>query len=72
MEPGENIIEIQFSQLSLTDDALKSMCHSEPIVFVTMEFFDFEMQTTPMLHGPEYILIYIKSGIVFITSGEVN
>lgn len=54
-----NITEltIRFSKLVLTEAGLQLSKSMKPVLFLSVEFFDFELQTTPLLQGPEYIIL---------------
>lgn len=56
LERGQNLFEIHISSLSLTNDGLRALKDSNPSTFVTWTFYEFELQTTPILKGskPRY------------------
>ena len=56
LERGQNIFEIHITRLSLSEEATKLMKELEPSTFCTIEFFEHELQTTPIIKGtkPEY------------------
>jgi hypothetical protein len=49
------MITLRFSKITVSEEALKLMESARPLLFVAVEFFDFELMTTPQLQGPEYI-----------------
>uniref|UniRef100_A0A914UVK1 RPGR-interacting protein 1 first C2 domain-containing protein n=1 Tax=Plectus sambesii TaxID=2011161 RepID=A0A914UVK1_9BILA len=53
LEAGQSLLEIKLTKLTLTDLGLKWMSSTQPTIFLTIEFFDFEIQFTPMIQGPE-------------------
>lgn len=56
LERGQNIFEIHITRLALSEEGLKLMKELEPSTFCTIEFFEHELQTTPIIKGtkPEY------------------
>jgi len=51
LERGQNIIEIHIGKVLITKEGLVTFGNAEPITFVTFEFFEFEMQATPVVKG---------------------
>ena len=49
---------LRMTKLNITDAGLKVMGSIEPTVFISLEFFDFELQTTPLIQGPEAVFDY--------------
>ncbi|XP_052059742.1 protein fantom-like isoform X5 [Mytilus californianus] len=56
LERGQNLFEIHIHKISLSDDGLKILGDDEPLLFCTWEFFEYEIQSTPVLRGarPEF------------------
>ncbi|XP_051024488.1 protein fantom [Acomys russatus] len=56
LERGENLFEIHISKVSLSSEVLRASGDKEPVTFCTYAFYDFELQTTPIVRGlhPEY------------------
>ncbi|VDH99812.1 protein fantom [Mytilus galloprovincialis] len=56
LERGQNLFEIHIQKISLSDDGLKILGDDEPLLFCTWEFFEYEIQSTPVLRGarPEF------------------
>ncbi|XP_076110467.1 protein fantom-like isoform X7 [Mytilus galloprovincialis] len=56
LERGQNLFEIHIQMISLSDDGLKILGDDEPLLFCTWEFFEYEIQSTPVLRGarPEF------------------
>ena len=56
LERGQNLFEIHVHKVNLSDDGLKIIGDEEPSLFCTWEFFEFEIQSTPVVRGakPEY------------------
>ncbi|KAL5022687.1 hypothetical protein ScPMuIL_001842 [Solemya velum] len=52
----ENLFEIHVHKVNLSADGLKQMKDEDPSIFCTWEFFEFEIQATPVMRGtrPEY------------------
>ena len=51
LERGQNIFEIQIKRVILTDEALRLLKDNEPSTLCTIEFFEHELQTTPIVKG---------------------
>ncbi|XP_021379190.1 protein fantom-like isoform X5 [Mizuhopecten yessoensis] len=56
LERGQNLFEIHVQKVCLSDEGVKQIGDDEPSVFCTWEFFEFEIQSTPVLKGsrPEF------------------
>lgn len=56
LERGQNIFEIHIDKVILSQEAMKEFEDDEPVTFVTYEFFEHELQTTPVVKGtrPEF------------------
>lgn len=52
LERGQNLFEIHVHKVSLSDDGMKILGDEEPSLFCTWEFFEFEIQSTPVVRGP--------------------
>ena len=48
---GENVFEIHVGRMNLTNQGLDLFTESQPTLFVSYEFFEYEIQTTPVSHG---------------------
>nr|XP_034975188.1 protein fantom isoform X1 [Zootoca vivipara]XP_034975189.1 protein fantom isoform X1 [Zootoca vivipara]XP_034975190.1 protein fantom isoform X1 [Zootoca vivipara] len=51
LERGENLFEIHISRVMFSAEAAKSFGDQEPTTFCTYAFYDFELQTTPVVRG---------------------
>ncbi|XP_063293436.1 protein fantom [Pelobates fuscus] len=51
LERGENLFEIHISKVTFSPAASQSFGDQEPATFCTYAFYDFEMQTTPVVRG---------------------
>ncbi|KAL8619480.1 hypothetical protein ACOMHN_011831 [Nucella lapillus] len=51
LERGQNLFEIHISKVSLSEDAVRHIGDEEPSLFCTFEFFEFEIQSTPVVRG---------------------
>ncbi|XP_043844407.1 protein fantom isoform X4 [Dromiciops gliroides] len=51
LERGENLFEIHISKLTLSSEAIQASGDQEPSTFCTYAFYDFELQTTPVVSG---------------------
>jgi protein fantom len=56
LERGQNIFEIHLTKLTLSDEAIRILNETDPSTFCTIEFFEHELQTTPVVQGrkPEF------------------
>nr|XP_045008872.1 protein fantom isoform X1 [Jaculus jaculus]XP_045008877.1 protein fantom isoform X1 [Jaculus jaculus] len=56
LERGENLFEIHISKVTFSSEVLQASGDKEPVTFCTYAFYDFELQTTPIVRGfhPEY------------------
>ncbi|XP_023386407.1 protein fantom isoform X2 [Pteropus vampyrus] len=56
LERGENLFEIHISKVTFSSEVLQASGDKEPVTFCTYAFYDFELQTTPVVRGlhPEY------------------
>ncbi|XP_062566792.1 protein fantom-like [Saccostrea cucullata] len=52
LERGQNLFEIHVQKVSLSPEAIKLLGDEEALIFCTWEFFEFEIQSTPVLKGP--------------------
>ncbi|CAG9536377.1 unnamed protein product [Cercopithifilaria johnstoni] len=52
-EMETNELMLHLSRIVLTSHGLSKIGTVRPIIFLAIEFYDFELQTTPMLNGPE-------------------
>nr|KAG5707913.1 hypothetical protein BaRGS_031644 [Batillaria attramentaria] len=51
LERGQNLFEVHIQKVNLSEDAIRHIGDEEPAVFCTWEFFEFEIQSTPVLRG---------------------
>ncbi|XP_073432251.1 protein fantom [Dendrobates tinctorius] len=56
LQRGENLLEIHISKAAFSPAAINSFGDQEPATFCTYAFYDFELQTTPVVRGvqPSY------------------
>ncbi|XP_008828294.1 protein fantom isoform X1 [Nannospalax galili] len=56
LERGENLFEITINKVTFSSEVLQASREKEPVTFCTYAFYDFELQTTPIVRGlhPEY------------------
>uniref|UniRef100_A0A8C8RJJ5 RPGRIP1 like n=1 Tax=Pelusios castaneus TaxID=367368 RepID=A0A8C8RJJ5_9SAUR len=56
LERGENLFEIHISKVIFSTEAVHAFGDKEPATFCTYAFYEFELQTTPVVHGlnPSY------------------
>ena len=51
LERGQNLFEIHVSKVTLSAEALRLLGDDEPSLFCTWEFFEYEIQSTPVIRG---------------------
>ncbi|OCT84240.1 hypothetical protein XELAEV_18022384mg [Xenopus laevis] len=51
LERGENLLEIHISKIAFSPTAIETFGDHEPATFCTFAFYDFELQTTPVVRG---------------------
>ncbi|KAM8799256.1 protein fantom [Eudromia elegans] len=51
LERGENLFEVHISKVTFSPEAMQAFGDEEPATFCTYAFYDFELQTTPVVHG---------------------
>ncbi|KAL3860281.1 hypothetical protein ACJMK2_010423 [Sinanodonta woodiana] len=56
LERGQNLFEIHVHKVILSQEAIKLIGDEDPALFCTWEFFEYEIQSTPVLRGssPEF------------------
>lgn len=56
LQRGENLLEIHIARAAFSPAAATSFGDQEPATFCTYAFYDFELQTTPVVRGlqPSY------------------
>ena len=56
LEWGENLFEIHINKVTFSSKVLQASGDKEPVTFCTYAFYDFVLQTTPIVWGlhPEY------------------
>ncbi|KAF6079270.1 RPGRIP1 like [Phyllostomus discolor] len=52
LERGENLLEIHINKVAFSSEVLQASGDREPATFCTYAFYDFELQTTPVVRGP--------------------
>lgn len=48
-----NELTLRLNKLLINEKGLKITKSIKPMLFISLEFFDFELQTTPIINGPE-------------------
>ncbi|NWX82077.1 FTM protein, partial [Nothoprocta pentlandii] len=51
LERGENLFEVHISKVMFSPEAVQAFGAEEPATFCTYAFYDFELQTTPVVRG---------------------
>uniref|UniRef100_A0A8C4SRI3 RPGRIP1 like n=1 Tax=Erpetoichthys calabaricus TaxID=27687 RepID=A0A8C4SRI3_ERPCA len=64
LERGENLFEIHISKASFSPEALQSFGDQEPVTFCTYAFYDFELQSTPVVQGSQPVYDFTSQYIV--------
>uniref|UniRef100_A0A915CSP8 RPGR-interacting protein 1 first C2 domain-containing protein n=1 Tax=Ditylenchus dipsaci TaxID=166011 RepID=A0A915CSP8_9BILA len=67
-EFGATEMTLRLTKLVVSEEGLKLTGSAKPVLFLSMEFFDFELQTTPLLTGPEAIFDYSTVYEVIVSS----
>uniref|UniRef100_UPI00358EDE38 protein fantom isoform X2 n=1 Tax=Myxine glutinosa TaxID=7769 RepID=UPI00358EDE38 len=49
---GENLFEIHLERMTLTDEGARALKSPGSLLFCTYAFYDFELQATPVMYGP--------------------
>uniref|UniRef100_A0A2C9M2E5 C2 domain-containing protein n=1 Tax=Biomphalaria glabrata TaxID=6526 RepID=A0A2C9M2E5_BIOGL len=64
LERGQNLFEIHIDKINLSKDALEKIGDEEPNLFCTWEFFEFEIQSTPVVRGARPVFDFTSQYIV--------
>ncbi|XP_067905559.1 protein fantom isoform X1 [Heterodontus francisci] len=64
LERGENLFEIHISKVIFSPEAVKVFGEQEPATFCTYAFYDFELQSTPVLHGLQPVFDFTSQYVV--------
>ncbi|XP_053402324.1 protein fantom-like isoform X7 [Mercenaria mercenaria] len=51
LERGQNLFEIHVTKVTLSPEAIRLLGDEEPSLFCTWEFFEYEIQSTPVMRG---------------------
>ncbi|XP_071501124.1 protein fantom-like [Diadema antillarum] len=51
LERGQNLMEIHIERIVFSKEGLRELGDDEPTTFATYEFFEFELQSTPVVKG---------------------
>lgn len=63
-----NELILKLTKLSLNEEGTKLSSSAKPMLFLALEFFDFELQTTPLIQGPETSFDYSSVYDVIISN----
>ncbi|XP_074067403.1 protein fantom isoform X2 [Macrotis lagotis] len=66
LERGENLFEIHISKLTLSSEAIQASGDQEPSTFCTYAFYDFELQTTPVVSGLHPVYNFTSQYLVHV------
>lgn len=64
LERGQNIFEIHIDKVTFSQESVKEFDDDEPVTFVTYEFFEHEIQTTPVVKGTRPVFNFTSQYIV--------
>ncbi|XP_042196387.1 protein fantom isoform X17 [Callorhinchus milii] len=64
LERGENLFEIHINTLIFSPEALQAFSEQEPATFCTFAFYDYELQSTPVVHGLQPVYDFTSQYIV--------
>ena len=56
LERGQNLFEIHITKVMLSGEAIRLLGDEDPSLFCTWEFFEYEIQSTPVLRGARYVI----------------
>ncbi|MFH4981383.1 hypothetical protein AB6A40_008092 [Gnathostoma spinigerum] len=65
---GSNETVLRITKMKILDYGIKYLGSVQPLVFLSIEFFDFELETTPMLKGPETAFDYTATYDVVVSN----
>ena len=67
LERGQNMFEIHVKRIELTKEALGQLGDEEPSLFCTWEFYEYEIQSTPIIKSSRYarLSLLVGNGIAF-------
>lgn len=64
LQRGQNIFEIHIDKVTFSQESMKEFDSDEPVTFVTYEFFEHELQTTPIVKGSRPVFNFTSQYIV--------
>ncbi|XP_043562921.1 protein fantom isoform X1 [Chiloscyllium plagiosum] len=64
LERGENLFEIHISKVIFSSEAIKAFGEQEPAIFCTYAFYDYELQSTPVIHGLQPVFDFTSQYVV--------
>ncbi|XP_041047715.1 protein fantom isoform X4 [Carcharodon carcharias] len=64
LERGENLFEIHISKVTFSPEAIKAFGEQEPATFCTYAFYDYELQSTPVIHGLQPVFDFTSQYVV--------
>ncbi|XP_069757688.1 protein fantom isoform X2 [Narcine bancroftii] len=64
LERGENLLEIHINKVVFSPEAIKVFGEQEPATFCTYAFYDFELQSTPVIHGLQPVFDFTSQYVV--------
>ncbi|KAJ8002849.1 hypothetical protein DPEC_G00163240 [Dallia pectoralis] len=66
LERGQNLLEIHMGTATLSPVALETLNDSEPSTFCTHAFYDFELQSTPVVRGAQPAYCFTSQYVVMV------
>ncbi|XP_076328483.1 protein fantom-like isoform X3 [Tachypleus tridentatus] len=64
LERGQNLFEIHIENLNLSKDGLEALGEEDPSVFLTWAFYEFEIQSTPVIKGHQQVFNHTSQYVV--------
>uniref|UniRef100_A0A2K6F3D2 RPGRIP1 like n=1 Tax=Propithecus coquereli TaxID=379532 RepID=A0A2K6F3D2_PROCO len=66
LERGENLFEIHINKVTFSSEVLQASGDKEPVTFCTYAFYDFELQTTPIVRGLHPVYNFTSQYLVHV------
>ncbi|XP_033116274.1 protein fantom-like isoform X2 [Anneissia japonica] len=66
LERGQNLMEIHIQKIEYSQEGLRVLDDSNPATFVTYEFFEYELQSTPVVKGSRPVFDFTSQYIVTV------
>ncbi|XP_071959078.1 protein fantom-like [Antedon mediterranea] len=66
LERGQNLMEIHIQKIEFSQEGLRVLDDSDPATFVTYEFFEYELQSTPVVKGSRPVFDFTSQYVVTV------